>query len=1355
MNNFFFSIVSILFLLYLCKGNFNDYSSNKIFLKYKSKYCLYPENVIENNKFEIGSDECDKIAHENESKMVWLSFNNGRLKTQNGMCLKTYKNFLIISICAPDQNEKSEMWKIDEEKHLKNENNNCAQMAGGKLFSFTCNKLSTKEFEMKAYTIEEMNLMKTRYSQKKLENVNAKYLENLHNKSSILISSYNELEKEIEIILKVEEEMKKEKEKVSNLMNDIKLLINTSSSLNDYGTGALMKVYDSIDIKKKKSLLRVPLEKLEINEETLNELGVESGEIKIIIQSFLNIPDDNYYTFTTRNLKGNLIIKLDNEEIISNIDTQIDTSITSTFVYLPKNKLVPLYIEISSKEEKPSFTLFWSSKLFPEEVISSLYLYTTIYEKVCYTQIQKKIDCLSTFENITKKNQEFQFLCPSECLAKENYTVFKKNNSCYDMKSSMCASAIESNFLLIDSGGIIKVMVKSVKNNEGNYKECGIILPTNMNDNTFKGITDIKLVDTDDFFINYESNKELYQGYRGIVTDDKHALLTKTDLSKRYISDIDINCNNNLKENYEFSAGSFIVTRIKSSNSMSNEKSIVIDAFALFDKYKNENISINLSEWTRKTCNNIQLYIKYGKPNEVMEYPSMLLTCDDTFESIHFDNVEVINARCLPFCLNDNAVFGSYIYAPNSSICKSAIHSGIITNNGGLIAIRKLRNITQSFNNTATITRNGVKSIITDNKNKDSYYISKPNGVICNFPRTYNVNKSLNLEDDFFSFIQINSNLFENPPVVLVPEKHAVLQNQLYNMHNVYNTKSYKENFFSVEKKGEQLKEIIPDSFKDENLLEEFDRFQQSYKEKKDHFQKLTRKTQGIFSDLFTKKSSINNLNKKLSYIRIEQNNNDSFLKVNESAVLSLIKQFDIITKKKQYIIQRLEKSLFNIKPITVETFQESYNSININDNYIIIDSNKSINGSSNWKIEKYTNGNLFSSITNDSFIKSNEDLYGSYLLYRYTKLYKGFISVDAKIPYEGNVGIIFKYKDYNNYNNFIINRKEFYFVEVIDGKQSKKINEKKIDDSYQLGMWTKIYIDFGYKYIRSYLNGKYVNGYETKNDTSGLLGFGVNNCKDKIFIDKIIIGSLYQAKYYKNNIFNKIIGKYNQEKILENENKTSKKVKNNIEQNEKKCKKYEEKFNVPLDNNWVIPFNSYWKIQNNFNFNYILNNNNNNNNEDNYLYSIQKNEGDLVIPSIVLLKKQNICDEMKSYTFQSSINLKKLSKAGIIFRVLSADDFLSVILDISDLLGELYLMKITKGIPYQLVASTHIPVKYNSWYNLKIGYNGSNVNITLNDEMILNAKFNEHFDDLGDVGLIVLRGESKFKNVLFTPNTL
>ncbi|SBT87692.1 LCCL domain-containing protein, putative [Plasmodium malariae] len=1411
MNNFFFSIICILFITYLCKGIINNYpSNNKIFLKYKGSYCLYPENIIENNKFEISSDSCDKVAHENElilhvvlsflfkGKITWLSFNDGRIRTQNGLCLKTYKNILVVSTCSPNQDEKSEIWKIDKEQQLKNESNKCAQVAGNKLFSFTCNSLSSTGFEIIPSTPDELNLMKIRYAQKKLQNVNTEYLEKLHKKSNILISSYNQLEKEIDYILKTDKEMKIEKEKIINLMNDVKSIVNTASSLKDYGTGALMKIYDSIDVNYKKSLLRVPLEKLQVNEEILSELGIEKGEIKIIIQSFLNVSDSNNYIFVAKNITGNLIVKLDNKEIIANIDKQTNTTISSPLVFLPKNKIVPIYIEISSSKEgknyyKPSFTLYWSSKNLPEQIINSLYLYTTTYEKVCYTPLQKKIYCSETFEALPKKNQEFQFLCPSGCFDRGEYPKHKEKKNmttetaaenakvqttevdtaeaektdaekeemertnaginCYELKSSMCASAVKANFLPMESEGIIKVMVKSVRNKEGKYEHCGVLIPTNIHDNTFKGITDIKLVDMDDFFLNFDKNRELYKGYKGIVTDDRHSLLTKTDLSKRYISDVDINCNNNLKDNYEFGSGSFVVKRIKSSELINSEKSIVVDMFSLFEKYSSDEnkLPIYIPGWTKKTCNNIQLYIKYGKPNDIMKYPSRLLSCDDTFENINFNEDEMIVGRCLPSCINDKEVYGSFIYAPISPICKSAIHSGIITNKGGLIEIRKLKNITQSFNSTISITRNNIKATITDMKNKDSYYITKPNGVICNFPTTsYNTNESLNSDnynqgDDLFpSFIQLNSYILDNPPVTLVHEKHAVLQNQLLNMHNIYNTKNYKEKMFANRKQKQEVGQITSNTFEDQTLKSEFFTFKENYEKEKEHFQNLAKKHQSIFSNLFMKKKFINGFNKTLAGVRSEQIDYQSFLKKEESIIASLVKQFHIITNKKKFLIERLEKSLANVKAVTVQTFTEKYNSTNINDNYIVTDSNNAIyssNWTSKWNIEKYTNGNLFSSITNDSLISSNEDLYGSYILYRYTKLYKGFISLDVKLPYEGDVGIIFKYKDYNNYSNFIINKNEFYFIQVLDGKIGKKVNSKVIhNSSYQLANWTKIFIEFGYKNIRAYINGKYALGYELKNDTLGLLGFGVNKCKEKVFIDKIVIGSLDQAKYYKIGNYKEIStnSQYNTEKekkALEmdieksgkSENNERRKIerKNIDEPNQKVCREFEEEFNVPLDTNWIVPSNSFWKIHGGFNLSSIWGANNGKSTENS-----ENGEGNLVIPSIILLKKQNICADMKSFTFQSSINLKKLSKCGIIFRVIRTDDFLSVILDTTEMTGKLYLLKITKGIPYQLNTPTHIPINPNTWYNLKVSYNGSSVSITLNDEMILNSTFNEHLND-------------------------
>lgn len=525
------------------------------------------------------------------------------------MCLKTYKNILVLSTCSPNKNEKSEMWKIDEETHLKNENNNCAQIAGNKLFSFTCNNLSTKEFEQSIFSSDELYLMKTRYSQQKLKNIKTEDIDTFHNNFNTLTNSYKEVDTKIVHILNRDKEMKKQKEKILHLINDMKLLVNTSSSLNEYGTGAIMKIYDNMDIEQKKYLLNVPLEKLEINEEKLDELGIEQGQIKIIIQSFLNVPENNTYTFYVKNIVGYINIKLNNEEILSNRNIEINNRTNnSAVVKLRKNKLIPIYIEISSiGNEKPSFSLYWSNNNnMPEQIINSLYLYSTIYEKVCYTPLQKKIDFTLTFENITKTNREYQFLCPLKNFNNDqNVRILKNENRpdyCYDLKSSICASAIDSYFLPNESEGIVKAVRQRIQNEKGIYEECGIILPTNTTEHIFKGITDIKLIDMDDFFINYEKNKELYKGYKGIVTDDKHSLLSKTDLDKSFISDIDINCTNNFNEkktNYEYSSGSFIIKRIKSSDLLKQNTSIVVDVFALFEKYSDiKNMpSIYLSNW--------------------------------------------------------------------------------------------------------------------------------------------------------------------------------------------------------------------------------------------------------------------------------------------------------------------------------------------------------------------------------------------------------------------------------------------------------------------------------------------------------------------------------------------------------------------------------------------------------------------------------------------------------------------------------------------------------------------------------------------------------------------------------------
>ncbi|ANQ07231.1 Uncharacterized protein PCOAH_00018890 [Plasmodium coatneyi] len=1406
-----FLLTSALILPLLCNGALGKLiSDSRIFLKHKDAYCLYAENVIENNKFEVASDDCDKLAHGNERQITWLSSTNGRLRTQNGLCLKTYKNFLTVSTCSPDLNDKSEMWKIDSEKRLRNENNTCAQLAGNKLFAFTCNDLSTREFEIKVFSEEEVNLMKAKYAHKKLQNVNEESLQNFHSKSEVLIKSYTEVEGKINKFLNIEKEMIKEKEKIANLMTDIKSLINTSSSLANYGTGALMKIYDNIDISRRNNLLRVPLESLEVNEEKLNELGIENGQVKIVIQSFLNPPDDGNYTFVAKNVVGKLIVKVDSREIISNADMANETTVSSSLVHLARNKLVPIHIEVSSagvetNPPMPSFSLFWSSKQTPEEVINSLYLYTTVYEKVCYTPFQKKIDCATTFERVPRENRESHFLCPSDCLAAGGTLSKGTSNGeppnldvthppCYPLTSPMCASAVEANLLPHERGGIIKVTIKERTNDKGTSSPCALILPTNMEDNTFKGITDIKLVDMDDFFLNYDTNRNLYEGYTGVVTDDKHSLLTKTDFSKRYISDIEINCDKNLPDNYEFSSGSFIVKRIQRSNLTKREESIVVDAFALFEKYTSaDSTPIYLPGWTRKTCNNIQLYIKYRQPNGMMNYPSLLLTCDDTFEQIHFSSENLVVARCLPYCLHsEKSVLGSYIYGPQSAICKSAIHSGIITNKGGgLIQIRKLQNITQSFTSTMTITRNGVIATIGDHNSEDSYYLTKPNGSICNFPRTsHNINESLNSdssEDALFSFIQTKSYLMDVPPVALVHQKHAVLKNQLVNMHNLYNTESYKrgllggtngpEREIQPLQRGDHVAHSPPVQ-QNPQLLDSFNTFQQSYDAQKGHLHQLAKKQKDIFSNLTIKNKQINNLNKTLSNLRNEQRKYETFIRENQSSVVSLIKQFALITNRKKIIIEKLEKALADIKPITVQTFEEKYNSTNINDNYVIMDG-RNISGSSNWAVEKFTNGNLFAAITNDRFIKSGDEIYASYILQRHTKVYKGFISCDVKIPYEGNIGILIKYKDHNNYSNFVINKKEFYFVEMADGKRSPPIRKRQIRNlPSQLGAWATLFIEFGYKNIRAYINGKYVSGFETKNDSYGYVGVGMNNCKEKIFFDKIVIGSLDQAKYYRGarksitirstndmmNDFHKVekTNHSNEKPISEEATNTDSQI---------TCKPFTERCNLPLDTNWIVPLNTFWKIHKNFALNSIWadtkrgeqtervypdgnNQIGKTNTDECYLHSAQKQkeEENLLIPSIILLKRHNICTNMKAFSLETSINLKPLTKSGVIFRVLSSDDFLSVILDTTQMDGKLYLLKISNGIPYQLNAPTHMPIAPDMWHHLMVSYNGERVNVTLNDELVVNSKLNQRSTELGNVGLITLTGESKFKGISFVP---
>lgn len=1364
--------------------NSHDSDSKKVFLKFKDSFCLFPENVIEGNQVEIGLEDCDKLVHDMENKAIWFSFSDDRLRTNNGLCLKPFKNFLVVSSCSPNANENSEIWKIDEEKRLQNENQDCAQIAGMKLFVFKCNKLSTTGFEMVKFSDKEMNLMKTRYAQNKLRTYDPQRLQQLHDQSDALIKHYVQVEKNIEQIKKREVEMQKDKARITHLINEIKLLLHVSASLKHFGTGAIMNIYDGLDIKNRKSIIKAVVEQLDVNQNMLLEMGIQKGKTKIVITSFINAPYEDHYTFTAKNIRGSLRILLDNEEIISNSKHSLENdNISSPLVFIPKYKLVPIYIEIASEQNLPSFTLFWSSKHLHEQVVNSLYLYTTMYDKVCYTPIQKRVDCSATFESMSKggkETNEFQIVCPSECGSQDKFPVYKKKDtSCYEMNSSICGSAIHSNFMTNEVGGIIKVQFK--KEEEEENKICATVAPSASVDFTFRGITDIKLIDVQDFFEKFEQNKEEYRGFQGVVTDDTHALLYKSDPTKSLITDIDIDCkekhsSENSQEEQETGVGSFVIKRTHSSSvTNTDDESFVIDLFALFDNYTNKSEKEestkdwNLPGWTRKSCNDIQLFIKYGKPSDLFQFPSLLLTCEDTFEDIHFKHNPTINARCLPFCSNQKKVSGSFIYGPNSPVCKSAMHSGVISKEGGIIEITKMDNISQAIPNSVRIVRNGIEAEVNNTKNKYSFYVSKPKGIFCNFPRTsINVNEPLNTETEFFSFIETrstnsSSSSMQSPPVVLVSMKHAVMQQQLSNLFNVYSTEEYKKGL-QAETAGNIEKEKTNESKKEDmlpniNIKEEEEEEKESVintnsmKEKQNSLQQLTIKTQSILTSLMKRNTNLDYLNRKLATYRIEQKNYDEFIKSNESIAVSLIKQFNLITIHKKNRIEVLERSLTNIKPNSVETFQETYQSNNINNNYIIVDSIHSIHGTSNWKIEKFKAGHLFSAITNDSLIASDQDLFGSYILYKHAQMYKGFISVDFKIPYEGIMGVLFKYKDSNNYNSFIISRNEYYFIDIIDGNKSEPKNKKPLDSSWHIGEWVHIFLDFGYKNVRAFINGKYACGYETQNSSNGYFGFGVNHSKEKVFIDKITIGSLEQARYFKGQSFG----------TDKEERSVSMDQKEDFEKEEGEgagagvtdhdmislCKYFEESFKEPLEHNWLIPMNAKWSVKN---YSGISSMWNKTDQQEAYVHSKQINVKDTITPSILLLKKDKFCISLKSFTFQSAMNVESNSKTGVLFRVLNSLDFLSIIIDTSESPGTIYMLKTTNGIPYQLLIPTHIEIKPHEWYHLKIQFDGIQLQAMLNDEKILNANLNEQSDEIGNLGLVVLVGEGKFKDIKFEP---
>ena len=131
------------------------------------------------------------------------------------------------------------------------------------------------------------------------------------------------------------------------------------------------------------------------------------------------------------------------------------------------------------------------------------------------------------------------------------------------------------------------------------------------------------------------------------------------------------------------------------------------------------------------------MQIKYGKLPMI---PIINLECQSKADSPVFrgDRGSIFLVNCPAKCLNSQGiVYGTNIYSTQSSICRAAIHAGILTDDGGLALL-----INQLPNKIYNPSENQLLLSMALNDGSKAFSISKANSIAKQLSQLYEIKYS-------------------------------------------------------------------------------------------------------------------------------------------------------------------------------------------------------------------------------------------------------------------------------------------------------------------------------------------------------------------------------------------------------------------------------------------------------------------------------------------------------------------------------------------------------------------------------------------------------------------------------------
>lgn len=102
--------------------------------------------------------------------------------------------------------------------------------------------------------------------------------------------------------------------------------------------------------------------------------------------------------------------------------------------------------------------------------------------------------------------------------------------------------------------------------------------------------------------------------------------------------------------------------------------------------------------------------------------PEAVLNCRSTFSTLSLPGIGLSKVvRCPGDCEQEGKIVGASIYAPYSSVCRAALHAGVIGSQGGHVMVTKVQGQDQHFG-----VKFGKDTSLDGPKSDESYTVALP-----------------------------------------------------------------------------------------------------------------------------------------------------------------------------------------------------------------------------------------------------------------------------------------------------------------------------------------------------------------------------------------------------------------------------------------------------------------------------------------------------------------------------------------------------------------------------------------------------------------------------------------------------